>query len=290
MTSTDFRLILISGRSGSGKSTVLNSLEDAGYNCIDNLPPALLPELINWMSSNPNSRKAAVCIDARNSTDSISTLPAILQNISSSVAVEVVFLDADDSILLQRFSATRRKHPLTDQSHSLAEAIESETKLLGPIASCCNLRIDTSALSVQDLRLQIKQQLIEKPTGLALQFMSFGFKHGLPKDTDLVFDVRCLPNPYWDKNLRQFTGKDQPIQAFLEKEASVNLMYQDIFNYMQRWLPEYEKNQRSYLTVAIGCTGGQHRSVYLAERLFAAFQTDYASIQIRHRDLGQDTD
>lgn len=289
MTSKNFRLIVISGRSGSGKSTVLNTLEDAGFNCIDNLPPAMLPELVKWMQQSDSSNRAAVCIDARISTNSLSTLPDILSNISDTVKAEVIYLDAEDAILLQRFSATRRKHPLTDQHKSLAEAIQSETKLLAPIATCADLRLDTSSLSVQDLRLEIKQKLIQRPTGLALQFMSFGFKHGLPRDTDLVFDVRCLPNPYWDKSLRKFTGKDKPVQEFLQKEQAVNDMYQDIHNFIERWLPEYEKNQRSYLTVAVGCTGGQHRSVYLTEKLHAAFSKDYSSTQIRHRDLGQDS-
>lgn len=289
MTSKKFRLIVISGRSGSGKSTVLNTLEDEGFNCIDNLPPAMLPELVKWMQQSENSQRSAVCIDARIATESIDTLPAILKDISSAIKPEVLYLDAEDAILLQRFSATRRKHPLTDKHQSLAEAIESETKLLAPIATRADLRLDTSSLSVQDLRQQIKDRLIKRPNGLALQFMSFGFKHGLPRDTDLVFDVRCLPNPYWDKNLRQFTGKDQPVQEFLQKEQAVSDMYQDILNYMVRWLPEYEKNQRSYFTVAIGCTGGQHRSVYLAEQLYAEFNKKYPSTQIRHRDLGQDT-
>ncbi|TCS37620.1 RNase adapter RapZ [Reinekea marinisedimentorum] len=289
MTSKNFRLIVISGRSGSGKSTVLNTLEDAGFNCIDNLPPAMLPELVKWMQQSASSNQAAVCIDARIATDSIATLPEILENISDTVKAEVLYLDAEDAILLQRFSATRRKHPLTDSHQSLAEAIQSETKLLAPIATCATLRLDTSSLSVQDLRTEIKQKLIQRSNGLALQFMSFGFKHGLPRDTDLVFDVRCLPNPYWDKSLRKFTGKDKPVQEFLQKEQTVNDMYQDIHDFMARWLPEYEKNQRSYLTVAIGCTGGQHRSVYLTERLHADFSKHYSSTQIRHRDLGQDS-
>ncbi len=289
MASKNFRLIVISGRSGSGKSTVLNTLEDAGFNCIDNLPPAMLPELINWMGQSANNSQIAVCIDVRVSVEGISKLPEILSKISSEVKPEVLYLDADDAILLQRFSATRRKHPLSDSEHSLAEAIEQETELLSPIANNADLKLDTSILSVQDLREQVTQRLIQRPKGLALQFMSFGFKHGLPRDADLVFDVRCLPNPYWDKTLRMFTGKDKPIQEFLHKEAKVNDMLNDIKNYMTRWLPEYEKNQRSYLTVAIGCTGGQHRSVYLAEQLTNIFRETYASTQIRHRDLGQDT-
>lgn len=289
MTSTKFRLIVISGRSGSGKSTVLNTLEDAGFNCIDNLPPPMLPELVKWMHQSDTNNRVAVCIDARISTESLATLPEILNDIGDTVKPEVIYLDAEDAILLQRFSATRRKHPLTDHHHSLAEAIDSESSFLAPIADRSDLRLDTSTLSVQELRQQIKQRLIRRPSGMAIQFMSFGFKHGLPRDADLVFDVRCLPNPYWDKSLRKFTGKDKPVQDFLKKEPSVNDMYNHIEQFMERWLPEYEKNQRSYFTVAIGCTGGQHRSVYLTEQLFSTFNEKYASTQIRHRDLGQDT-
>lgn len=288
MSSTEIRLIVISGRSGSGKSTVLNTLEDAGFNCIDNLPPPMLPALVNWMGTEATNKKIAVCIDVRQSTEDILALPDILRNLYSDVKPELLFLDADENILLQRFSATRRKHPLTDAHSSLAEAITKEAKYLADIGSMANVKLDTSSLTVQQLRDQVRTRLIQQPQGLALQIMSFGFKHGLPRDADLVFDVRCLPNPYWDKSLRMFTGKDQPIQAFLQKEPSVAEMFEDIVRYVARWLPEHEKNQRSYLTVAIGCTGGQHRSVYLAEQMFAMFNERYPATQIRHRDLGQD--
>lgn len=288
MTTTPYRLIVISGRSGSGKSTVLNTLEDAGFNCIDNLPPSMLPELVRWMNSGDGNKKIAVCIDVRVSTEGISSLPEILDGIDSDIIPEVLYLDADETILLQRFSATRRKHPLTNEHNSLAEAIAQETLYLGPIANKANVKIDTSSLSVQELREQVRLQLVQQPKGLALQVLSFGFKHGIPRDADLVFDVRCLPNPFWDKSLRMFTGKDEPIQDFLRKEPSVNEMFDHIYRFVERWLPEYENNQRSYLTIAIGCTGGQHRSVYLAEQLSATFKESYGTTQIRHRDLGQD--
>lgn len=289
MTTTDTtRLIVISGRSGSGKSTVLNTLEDAGFNCIDNLPPSMLPELVRWMDQSAENKKIAVCIDVRVSTEGITELPAILDKLDSDVAPELLYLDADETILLQRFSATRRKHPLTNEHSSLAEAIEQEGHYLSAIADHATLKIDTSTLSVQELREQVRLQLVRKPKGLSLQFLSFGFKHGLPRDADLVFDVRCLPNPYWDKSLRMFTGRDKPIQDFLSKETAVNEMFEDIRHFIERWLPHYENNQRSYLTVAIGCTGGQHRSVYLTEQLSATFDKNYAKTQIRHRDLGQD--
>jgi UPF0042 nucleotide-binding protein len=267
---------------------VLNTLEDAGFNCIDNLPPSMLPELVRWMSHSASNKRIAVCIDVRVSTEGIGDLPDILSTIESEITPEVLYLDAEESILLQRFSATRRKHPLTNEHSSLAEAIEQESQYLAPIANRANLKLDTSTLSVQELREQVKLRLIKRPKGLALQFLSFGFKHGLPRDADLVFDVRCLPNPYWDKNLRMFTGKDKPIQDFLNNEPAVQGMFDDIQHFMNRWLPHYENNQRSYLTVAIGCTGGQHRSVFLAEQLSATFKESYISTQTRHRDLGQD--
>jgi UPF0042 nucleotide-binding protein len=288
MTSGNVRLIVISGRSGSGKSTVLNTLEDAGFNCIDNLPPSMLPELVKWMAQSAANKKIAVCIDVRVSTEGISELPEILDGLKSEIVPEVLYLDADETILLQRFSATRRKHPLTNEHSSLAEAIKQEHQYLASIADRANVKIDTSSLSVQELREQVRLKLIQKPKGLSLQFLSFGFKHGVPRDADLVFDVRCLPNPFWDKNLRMFTGRDKPIQDFLRKEPSVTEMFDDIYRFIERWLPQYENNQRSYLTVAIGCTGGQHRSVYLAEQLSAIFKESYTSTQLRHRDLGQD--
>jgi len=289
MSSDNLRLIVISGRSGSGKSTVLNTLEDAGFNCIDNLPPSMLPELVKWMIKSSSHKKIAVCIDVRVSIDGISELPAALANISNDIKPELLFLDADETILLQRFSATRRKHPLTNNINSLAEAIAEEAEYLSDVSDAATLKLDTSVLSVQELREQIRHRLIEKPEGLALQFMSFGFKHGLPRDADLVFDVRCLPNPFWDKSLRMYTGVDKPIQEFLSKQPAVTEMFEDIRQFMERWLPHYENNERSYLTVAIGCTGGQHRSVYLAEQLSVIFKQQYSATQIRHRDMGQDT-
>lgn len=286
--SSAYRLVVISGRSGSGKSTVLNTLEDSGFNCIDNLPPSLLPELIRWKLQSTGTKQTAVCIDVRVSTAEISQLPDVLTAVQADIKPEVLYLDADETILLQRFSATRRKHPLTDNRNSLAEAIQQETRYLGPIADRANVKIDTSSLSVQQLREQVRALVVQKPNQLSLQFVSFGFKHGVPRDADLVFDVRCLPNPFWDKQLRMFTGKDQPIQDFLGREGSVNEMFDHIYRFIHRWLPEYEKNQRSYLTVAIGCTGGQHRSVYLAERLYKHFKQSYRTTQARHRDLGQE--
>ncbi|MHA7881072.1 MAG: RNase adapter RapZ [Saccharospirillum sp.] len=288
MASRHFRLIIISGRSGSGKSTVLDTLEDAGFDCIDNLPPVLLPGLVQWMDGASQQPRVAVCIDARLAPNAIADLPRILDALPSDFKPEVLYLDAEDAILLQRFSATRRKHPLTNQQRSLEEALAEESIMLAPVAELADLKLDTSSLPLQELRTQIRERLIRDHTGIALQFQSFGFKHGVPRDADLVFDVRCLPNPYWDPALRMYTGKDEPIQAFLQAEPSVAEMLDDIRQFVERWLPRYEANQRSYLTIAIGCTGGQHRSVYLAEQLHQHFVTNHGHVQLRHRDMGHD--
>lgn len=288
MPDNHFRLIIISGRSGSGKSTVLNALEDAGFNCIDNLPPILLPELVNWMSRSSEQSNIAVCIDARVSSEAIVELPDILRSLPDPSMPELLYLDAEEHILLQRFSATRRKHPLTNENRSLAEAIAVEGKLLAPVANLASLKLDTSSLSLQELRDQVRQRVLHKPRGIALQFISFGFKHGVPRDADLVFDVRCLPNPYWDKSLRMYTGLNAEIHDFLQREPSVTELFEDIRRFLDRWLKQYEANQRSYLTVALGCTGGQHRSVYMAKQLHLTFNAKYRNVQIRHRDMGHD--
>ena len=282
------KLIIISGRSGSGKSTALNALEDLGYNCIDNLPADLLPALTCGLLAHDIHAKVAVCIDARNAPSALQRIRAILAELPDAVSRDIIFLDASATVLFQRFSANRRKHPLASQQLSLMEAIQSETRLLAPIADLADWRIDTTHLSLQDLRNQITVRLadqVDTPL-IALQFLSFGYKHGVPIDADLVFDVRCLPNPYWDANLRKYTGKDSPIIAFLSKDALVQAMFDDIFGFVQRWLPAYQANQRSYFTVAIGCTGGQHRSVFLAEQLACAMDPRQARVQVRHRELG----
>lgn len=288
-TNEAIRLVIISGRSGSGKSTVLNTLEDSGFTCIDNLPPPMIPQLVHWMANSATHKNLAVCVDVRISTDGLHDLPGILNEVESEVTPEILFLDANETVLLQRFSATRRKHPLTNQQRSLAEAIAKEQEFLGPIANRANVKLDTTALSVQELRQEVRNRIIQKTSELTLQFLSFGFKHGLPRDADLVFDVRCLPNPYWDKSLRMFTGQDEPVKSFLKKETDVIEMFEDIRRYVRRWLPKHEENQRSYLTVAIGCTGGQHRSVYLSEQLAQTFKSIHPNTQIRHRDLGLKT-
>lgn len=281
------RLVVISGRSGSGKSTALHVLEDVGFTCIDNLPASLLPALVQQLDQHPENQSFAVSIDARNTWQELQQFPELLSKaLIPGLRCEILFLDARSPILIQRFSETRRKHPLSGETTDLKEAIALERQYLEPIANSADLTIDTSNLTLHQLRDLIKQRVVgNESLGMALQFQSFGFKRGIPVDVDLVFDVRCLPNPYWKPHLRSYSGQDQPVIDFLEGQEDVNEMYDDISQYLRRWLPKFSANNRSYFTVAIGCTGGQHRSVYLSERLYETFKGDYQNTQVRHREL-----
>ena len=283
------KLTIISGRSGSGKSTVLHILEDRGYYCIDNLPASLLPSLANRISSDTTSiPNVAVSIDARNSSTDLQQLPQIISDLKQKdLPTEIIFLDANSQTLLKRFSESRRKHPLTTDSIGLKEAIDKESELLEAISVMASLSIDTSNMSLHQLRDTVKNRLLDnKDTGLALLFQSFGYKNGVPVDADIVYDVRCLPNPYWDTALRSLTGLDTAVITFLDSHDEVQEMYADIRDYLQKWLPHFERNNRSYITVALGCTGGQHRSVYLCEKLREFFANNIPHVQIRHRELG----
>jgi UPF0042 nucleotide-binding protein len=284
---------LITGISGSGKSVALRAFEDAGYDCVDNLPVTLLESLITTLAGE-KSERVAVAIDARRG-QSIAELPQILENLRRNHQVRIVVLNADTNTLIQRFSETRRSHPLSgktqqSQAATLIEAIDKERNLLEPLRTQAH-SIDTSNLPAHALRSWIQDLLKDKPQGLTVIFESFGFKKGLPSEADLVFDVRCLPNPHYDKALRPMSGKDQPVREFLEKIPEVVSMENDIIQFIEKWLPHYIADGRSYLTVAIGCTGGQHRSVYLVSRIIAHFlpQKDLAALQInflsRHREL-----
>ncbi len=281
------RLVIISGRSGSGKSSALHVLEDLGFYCIDNLPVALLPALVQQTENEEKLSRVAVSIDARNLPHAFDHIHDVLHQLpSEEYQLDVVYLDASEEVLLQRFSATRRKHPLTSAEISLAEAIEQEKHLLRPVADLADLTLDTTSMSVHELRSQIKLRVAGKSgTDIAILFESFGFKHGVPIDADYVFDVRNLPNPYWDPALRRFTGRDEEIIRFLQGEPQVQAMLDDIQGFVQRWLPSFIEANRSYMTVAIGCTGGQHRSVYLAEQLTVIFGQHYPHVQVRHREL-----
>jgi len=281
------KLIIISGRSGSGKTAAIQSLEDLGYYCIDNLPAALLPQFANHMETTGLHQQVAIGIDARNQSQDLANFPNIVEQLRNNQnQIEIVFLDAQNDILLQRYSSTRRKHPLSTPELSLTEAIEQESVLLDPVNKMATLVLDTTNLSVQTLRQLVQDQIAKvEDKEIALLFESFGFKHGAPNDADFIFDVRCLPNPYWVPELRRYTGMDQPIQDFLSRESDVEDMYNDIFRFIDRWVEKFRQNNRSYLTIAIGCTGGQHRSVYLVEQLTKGFYSRFSNIQKRHREL-----
>jgi len=282
------KLTIISGRSGSGKSTVLHILEDRGYYCIDNLPASLLPSLADRLSSGATGiPNIAVSIDARNISADLEKVPSIINDLEEKdLLTEIIFLDANSQTLLKRFSESRRKHPLSTESVSLKEAIDKESELLEPIALIASLSIDTSSMSLHQLRDTVKNRLVESSeTGLALAFQSFGYKNGVPVDADIVYDVRCLPNPYWDTALRSLTGLDKPVIDFLDEQPEVLDMYGDIKDYLQKWLPMFKQNNRSYITVALGCTGGQHRSVYLCEKLSEDFSATISNVLARHREL-----
>jgi UPF0042 nucleotide-binding protein len=282
------QLVIISGRSGSGKSTALHQLEDEGYYCIDNLPASLLPALVQETSKQDFShfRGTAVCIDARNAWKDLADFSDIVDALPNSIQTEILFLDAQDTALMQRFSETRRRHPLSSESTPLAEAIAKERQLLGPISSDASLVLDTTQMTIYELRDAIKQRLLKNGSGtMSLLFQSFGFKRGVPADADLVFDVRMLPNPHWVKELRMKSGLDMEVQDFLESQPLAGELYRDICAYLDTWLPRYRDSNRSYMTVALGCTGGQHRSVYLADRLFHYYQARFPNTHVRHREM-----
>ncbi len=284
------KLTIISGRSGSGKSTVLHVLEDRGYYCIDNLPASLLSSLASRISSDATGiPNVAVSIDARNISADLDKFPSIINELKNkSLSTEIVFLDANSQTLLKRFSESRRKHPLSSEAIGLKEAIDKESELLEAISIMASLSIDTSNMSLHQLRDTVKNRLLDdQQTTLALLFQSFGFKNGLPVDADIVYDVRCLPNPYWDNSLRSLTGLDDAVVGFLDSQEEVQEMCSDIENFLQKWIPSFESNNRSYITVALGCTGGQHRSVYMCEKLGEIFSTQGSNVQVRHRELDQ---
>lgn len=280
-------LIIVTGLSGSGKSIALRVLEDSGFYCIDNLPATLLPQISHHLDA-ANQNKVAISIDSRSAA--LETLPNAIEMLKNSgISVQVLFLESSVEILVKRFSETRRKHPLSDANTTLAESILHERDLLAGLAGLGH-HIDTSNLSANTLRNHIRELILQtdnsqQSKGLVLLFTSFGFKNGIPLDADFVFDVRSLPNPHYDPVLRPMTGKDEAVKVFLEKQPVVIEMLTDIQHYVEKWLPSFDQDHRSYLTVAIGCTGGQHRSVYFVEQLSAYFKQQKQKVIIRHRDL-----
>ena len=281
------QLIIVTGLSGSGKSIVLKALKDSGYYCIDNLPATLLPQISQHLgakdSSPAHQDRVAISIDTRSAA--LETLPDNIKQLKAQgIAVQVIFLESNVETLVKRFSETRRRHPLSDEKTTLAESIQHERDLLAQLADIGH-RIDTSDLSANTLRSWIKDFVTHEKSGLTLLFASFGFKHGIPLDADFVFDVRSLPNPHYDPKLKPLTGKDELVKSFLESQQSVHAMYDDIRKFVERWLPSFVQDNRSYLTIAIGCTGGQHRSVYFAEKLGQYFRNEQQKVLIRHRGL-----
>ncbi|HUG04680.1 MAG TPA: RNase adapter RapZ [Steroidobacteraceae bacterium] len=284
------RLVVVSGLSGSGKSVALNMLEDLGWYCIDNIPAGLVQALVSHSvrTDEPIYRRLAVGLDARNRPDDLAFIPELLDDLKrKGLRCEVLYLHAEDEVLLRRYAETRRRHPLTGSGISLADAIAEERRLLHPLIDSADLVIDTSRMSVHELRAMIGQRVDPGPGRLSILFESFGYKHGTPGDADFVFDARTLPNPYWEPALQQLTGKDSRVVEFLEASPRVHEMAEDLTRFLERRLPDYETANRGYLTVAIGCTGGQHRSVYLVERLAAHFRGKYPQLLVRHNALPQ---
>ena len=280
------KLIIISGRSGSGKSTAIRALEDSGYNCIDNLPISLLEALImEYLEEDAADTKLAVCIDAR--SRSLEKFPDILMRLENPVIErQIIYLDALGPSLVKRFSETRRKHPLTTKDIDLRQAIDMEARILGSIADLANLIIDTTHLSSKQMSDQIKERIIlREDSSISLVFRSFGFKHGVPVDTDFVFDLRCLPNPHWEPKLRPLTGLNQEVENYLDDQPLVIQMFDELSGLLKRWIPHFKANERIYMTIGIGCTGGQHRSVYMAEKLALYFRDQFENVMVRHREL-----
>jgi UPF0042 nucleotide-binding protein len=283
------RLIIVSGLSGSGKSVALAMLEDLDYYCVDNIPAGLLPGFIAYTvrTSEVAYRSTAVGVDARNRPEDLDDVPRLVAELRrSGIGCELIFLRADNDTLLERFSETRRRHPLSRSGLGLQEALEQEQRLLAPVANAADLTIDTSKLSVHELRELIRERVVERRSGgPSLLFQSFAYRHGVPDDADFVFDARALPNPYWESSLRELTGRDEAVARFMAGHDEAARFLDDVTGFLERWLPSLVRSNRSYLTVAVGCTGGQHRSVYLAERLAAHFDGRYGRALIRHRDL-----
>jgi RNase adapter protein RapZ len=287
--SSPMRLVVISGLSGSGKSVALHMLEDLGYYCVDNIPAGLLNTFVSHTvrSHEGTYNRTAVGLDARNRPEDLAAVPGIVRELrKSGLPCEVLFLNTDDETLLRRYAETRRRHPLAQDGRSLREAIEEERRLLRPITDAADLVVDTTGTSVHQLREIMRQRVDQRREGyLSILFESFGFKDKLPGDVDFVFDARTLPNPYWDPALKHLTGKDTAVIQFLDAQPAVQELYEDIAAFIGRRIPTYIKANRRYLTVAVGCTGGQHRSVYLVEKLARHFAAEYTGVLARHASL-----
>lgn len=283
-------LTIISGLSGSGKTVALHTLEDEDYYCVDNLPLGLLPEFAQRVINRTieHHDNIAVGIDARSASHDLRRFSEIIKPLRElDIHIEVIYLQAEPATLIKRYSDTRRRHPLTRKGLPLADAIEVERDLLSDVAAGSDLFIDTTFTNIHQLRELVKERIVkrEKKNSLSVLFQSFGFKHGTPTDSDFMFDVRCLPNPHWEHHLRPLNGLDAEVMDFLENSAEVKQMLDYIRDFLQTWIPRFEQQNRYYLTISIGCTGGQHRSVYIAQQLFEYFRDRLDTVSIRHREL-----
>jgi len=289
------KLVIISGLSGSGKTVALHTLEDEDYYCVDNLPIGLLPQFVDRILSRRVQLydHIAVGIDARSDSEDLRDFNTIIEwiqqrDLETDIEIEIIYIQAELDTLIKRFSDTRRKHPLTRKGLPLSEAIEVERNLLKDVATAANLYIDTTYTNIHELRSYVKDRVVKRQkTNLSLLFHSFGFKNGAPADSDFVFDVRCLPNPHWEPNLRALTGQDPEVIAFLQEQDDVQQMLEHIKKYLHFVIPKFINQNRYYLTVSIGCTGGQHRSVYIAETLHEDFRDRFDHVSIHHRELNQ---
>lgn len=287
------KLVIISGLSGSGKTVALHTLEDEDYYCVDNLPIGILPQFVERILSRGEQLydNIAVGIDARSGSEDLKDFNTIMEWVKqrdreNRIEIEIIYIQAELDTLIKRFSDTRRKHPLTKKGLPLSEAIEVERSLLQDVALRANLYVDTTNTNIHELRSYIKARVASRnEASLSLLFHSFGFKNGAPRDSDFVFDVRCLPNPHWEPNLRSLTGRDRDVINFLKDKEDVIQMVEYIKNYLNFVIPKFKKQHRYYLTVSIGCTGGQHRSVYIAETLHDFFKNQDENVSIHHREL-----
>jgi UPF0042 nucleotide-binding protein len=285
------QIIFVSGMSGSGKTVALHMLEDMGYTSLDNFPIRLLRDYVaQEIDRDPdNRRRVAIGIDARAGEEDLQILPDVVRELrAAGTPSQIIFLTSEDDTLIRRYSETRRRHPLAQHEGSLVEAIRDERRVMSVIAGCTDLTIDTTHLNVHDLRELIRRRLtLDREGELSLLFMSFGYKHGVPRDADFVFDLRCLPNPHWEDALRPFTGRQAPVIEYLDAQESVAVMRDDLLRFLERWIACFEGADRSYLTIALGCTGGRHRSVYMAEQLAAHFSRDHSQVLVRHTSLSE---
>ncbi|KRE90773.1 nucleotide-binding protein [Frateuria sp. Soil773] len=281
-------LIVLTGMSGGGKTVALRALEDLEFYCVDNLPTALLPQLVQAVLQDPGSarRRIAVGTDVRNRGDDFRHLPQVISDLAEAgVQVHLIFLDCRDEVLIKRYSETRRRHPLAVRGTSLADAIATERRLLRPLMAIAEKVIDSSELNVHQLRRLVATGYAQAIEGLTLMFQSFAFRRGLPLDADFVFDARCLPNPHWHPRLRPLSGKDAPVRDFLDAEPLVAEYFADTARWLDAWLPRFEQDDRSYVTISVGCTGGRHRSVYLVEKLAAHYRAQREGVLTFHREL-----